>query len=325
MANGPIADLSYRTYDGPLEPPLYRWWSIAKMSMRLSIKKKGFWVWAVLSAYWYAVLACVFYFAESMVQEAAAGEVNMLGAFFAQIVWKDQFLNAFSVSQMLLLIVALLIGAGSIANDNRANALLVYLSKPCTKLDYLLGKWFGIFIPLLLVTLVPMLLFFLYCLLSYRGYGFLTQDPYLFPKLLAITPLPAIFHASVLIGVSSLFNQGRIAGAAYAGVYFMTLFFTKAMQVVRVVSIGQDRSGEVPPMVDTLYYMSIDGLQIGLAKVLLDTRGSPLVGGGPRAGRMQEMMPTIPDGRLLGAIFVVLCVTFVFIAWRRIRAVEVVA
>ena len=46
--------------------------------------------------------------------------------------------------QLFLLFIALLAGAGSIANDNRANALLVYLSKPCRKVDYLFGKWAGL-------------------------------------------------------------------------------------------------------------------------------------------------------------------------------------
>jgi ABC-2 type transport system permease protein len=320
MAN-PIADLSYRNYDGPLEPPIYRWWSIAKMQMRLGIKKRWVWFLAFLCAYWYIVLSTVFYFVETIAaQTPGANQLNASQQFFSRIVWKDQFLDAFSIGQLPLLLLVLLLGAGVIANDNRANALLVYLSKPCSKLDYLIGKWFGLFIPIFLVTLVPMLVFYLYSFLAYRQYGFTTQDPYLPVRLLAIAPLPAAFHASVLLGISSLFNQGRLAGAAYAGVYFMTLFLTKSMQVVRAVTVQQ--GGEVPSVVDFLYYMSIDGIQIGLAKAILGTRGSPLFGGGPRGNA--EMLTPAPSLLFFGGLFVTICVLFLVLAWRRIRAVEVV-
>ncbi|MBI3721471.1 MAG: ABC transporter permease subunit, partial [Fimbriimonas ginsengisoli] len=175
----PIADLSYRSYDGPLLPPTMRWWVVAKSVMRLAIRKKGFWVWANLSYYWFIILAAVFYFVDVLAPTLPGGA----NPFFSRIVWKDQFLDAFSIAQMFLFIIALLIGAGAIANDNRSNALLVYLSKPCSKLDYLFGKWMAIFLILVAITGVPTLLFFVYGLLSYRHYGFISQDPALFWRL----------------------------------------------------------------------------------------------------------------------------------------------
>src|SRR4051794_26367275 len=101
VASSPILDLSYRNYDGPLEAPIHRWWAIAKMTMRLGVKKRGFWVWAVLSGYWYLILMAVFYFMDvlSPTPEAAA-------QFFARIIWKDQFLNAFSIGQLIYFILA---------------------------------------------------------------------------------------------------------------------------------------------------------------------------------------------------------------------------
>ncbi len=319
----PIADLTYRNYDGPLEAPIHRWWAIAKMSIRLAVKKKGFWIWSVISAYWYLVMIAVFYFVDTFAQNSPIG--NGQNPFFSQLVWKDQFLNAFSIAQLLLFIVALLIGSGTIANDNRANALLVYLSKPCSKLDYLIGKWFGIFLPIMLVTAAPMLLFYAYGALSYRQYGFLHDDPWLILKLLAIIPIPGIFHASLSIGISSLFNQGRLAGATYAGLYFFTLFFTKAMQVVHIASSVD--GGVAPSLVDKLYYASCDGLQIGLAKAILNTSGGPLFPGmGGPMGRNRTAF-AVPPPHLVWVLplFLGICAACVFLAWSRIRAVEVVS
>lgn len=303
----PIADLSYRHYDGILEPPLYRWWPIAKMSMRLAIKKKGFWIWSSLSGFFYVVMIAVFYFASLTPQGAQA--------LFPHIVWKNLFLNAFSYSQLLLFIVALLIGLGSIANDNRSNALLVYLSKPCTKLDYIVGKWVGIFLPISIVSAVPSLLFYGYCALSYKVYGFF-DDPLLLVRLVGVALIPGVFHASLALAVSSMFNQGRLAGATYAGVYFFTYFFTFLMKGIVMTTMGG--SGGVPPFVSTLFYASIDGMQIGLAKVLLHTDGGAAFPG------MGDVAVPAPNGYVFFPIFVGVCALSCAIAWTRVRAVEVV-
>ncbi|HTQ10109.1 MAG TPA: ABC transporter permease subunit, partial [Fimbriimonadaceae bacterium] len=275
--SSPILDLSYRNYDGPLEPPIYRWWAIARTGMRLATKKSGFWVWACLSAWWYLALIFIFYFTTSL-NVGNANPANPMSQLASQVNWPNMFVHAFSYGQLLLFILALLIGVGSIANDNRANALIVYLSKPCSKLDYVIGKWLAIFLPITAVVGAPMLLFYGYCLMSYRDYGF-TADPWLLGKLLLIIPVPGIIHASLGLGISSLFKQGRLAGAAYAGLYFFGVFFTKAMQVAHFANISQTGTQRI---VDNLSYASVDGLQIGFAKASLNTNGGialPFFGG----------------------------------------------
>lgn len=315
----PIADLSYRNYDGPLLPPVNRWWAIARMSIRLSLKKKGFWIWSAISAYWYLVLLFVFYFIDSFTP-VQMGQKNPI---LQQIVWKDQFLNAFSTGQLLYFILALLLAVGAIANDSRANALLVYLSKPCTKTDYLIGKWLGVFVPLTVVTAVPTFVFYVYCLMSYRQYGFVTEDPMLPLKLVGMCLVPGAVHSSLALGVSSLFNQGRLAGATYAGAYFFTNFFTVAMKIVHAT--GQVNDRHVPEIVNRLYYCSIDGIQIGLAKLILSTDGSPLFpGANGRRGGPNVMQVPMPPASFILPLALVLCVGGVAIAWSRIRAVEVV-
>ncbi len=318
MATSPILDLSYRNYDGPLEAPIHRWWAIAKMTMRLGMKKRGFWVWAVLSGYWYLILMAVYYFVDVL-----ATNPDTTKQFFARIVWKDQFLNAFSIGQLVYFILALLIGVGTIANDNRANALLIYLSKPCTKMDYIIGKWFGIFLPLAAVTAGPMILFYLYGILSFRNYGFFSQDPFMIFRLVGMCLIPGVFHASVALGISSFFNQGRMAGAAYSGLYFLGLFFTKAMQIVHTVTHMNGHPS--PPAVETLYYLAPDGLQIAMAKIVLGSDGSPLFPGlnaGPR-NRMPNPIHA-PNAVAFTLLFFGICALSVLIAWRRVRAVEIV-
>ena len=322
MSN-PIADLTYRNYDGPLDPPINRWWAIAKASIQLSLKKKFFWVLATASGAWYAMLLIIFFFMDVINPQQALGQKN---PFFERVIWKDQFVHAFSISQMALFIIALLIGVGAIANDNRANALLVYLSRPVSRLDYVIGKWLGIFVPIVVVTAIPTFAFYGYCYMSYREYGFFTEDPKLILRLLLLILVPGFFHASLALGISSLFSQGRLAGATYAGIYFMSLFFTKAMQFTFVsMSQGEQRA---PKLVETLYYCSIDGIQIALAKIILGTNGSGLFEAfvPPQAQGDNPMSLSVPAPAAAPFIFAFFLLSgiSILIAWTRVKAVEVV-
>jgi ABC-2 type transport system permease protein len=329
MTQSPINDLSYRHYDGPLNSSAARWWSIAKMTIQLATKKRGFWGWSIFSAWWYIILLAVFWFVDNFLggMSAAAG-ISASDTFLKQIVWKGQFVHAFSFSQMILMVVTLLVGASAIANDNRANALLVYLSKPCTRFDYVFGKWLGVFILVASVSFVPMTIFYLYGLLSFQEYGFFKDAPWLFPKLFCVSAMSGALHASLSLGVSSLFNQGRLAGATYAGIFFLTELFTKTMQIVNVVNVAD--GGKSLPLVTQLYYASIDGLQIGLAKLIIGTNGSttlPGMGGPGRRGPGGDGSQFIINAPNLSWVLIVyfsLIVLGVGVAWSRVKAVEVV-
>jgi ABC-2 type transport system permease protein len=236
--------------------------------------------------------------------------------------WNELFLHAFSRAQLWYFVIALLIGLGTIANDNRANALLVYLSKPCTKMDYLIGKWVAIFVPMTVAAAIPTFFFYFYCLMSYRSDGFL-NDPWLILKLGLLVLIPGIFHASASLGISSLFKQGRLAGATYAGIFFFTYFLTVPMGLIH---FDLARDGKSVGLVDTAFYCSVDGLQIGLAKALLGCYGAqpvPIIPSGGN-GRMGQLAVPAPNGLLFtGALFAISAI-FVLIAWSKVRAVEVV-
>ena len=324
MTTGPIADLTYRGYEGALESPRYRWWVIARMSIRLAFKKKSYWVLTVLSGLYPVLLMTIIFFMEQFAAAGPQGEQS-LRQFLSRIIWKDQFLHAFSFGQMWFLFLALLLGAGAIANDNRANALLVYLSKPCDKTDYLFGKWMGIFIPLCLSMAIPMSFFWLYGALSYRTYGFLSNDPWTIVKIALLIPVVSAFYASLAVFFSSLFKQGRIAGVTFAAVYFLSNIFTQLMAFSWVMSQGfgprraSEEMGQAANIIEKLYYSSVDGLSIGSAKAILGTDGSPIFG----IPSPVRMVPAPNVFAIVLIIFVISAIS-VWLAWKRIRAVEVI-
>jgi len=327
MANaGPIADLSYRSYDGLLESPTHRWWVISKMMLRLAVRKWGLYVLTIMSGWYYIVMMIVMFVQEQIVTNSMGRDVAMIKR-LANMDWTAQFLHGFSYGQIWYFLIALMVGAGAIANDNKANALLSYLSKPCTKTDYVAGKWMGIFIILSAAALIPGLFFYAYGIMNWREYGFLSQDPWLLPKFLLLVPIASAFQASLILGVSSLFRQGMHAGLSYAGLYLVTNFFTVMMTFAFIMTQQGGRHGRrhaatVLFSPEPFTYCSIDGVQIGLAKMILNTTGGmPFM---PKSvGQMGQPVVPIPSLWLI-PIAVAVAVAFVWFAWIKIRAVEVV-
>jgi ABC-2 type transport system permease protein len=315
ISSSSIADLSYRNYDGPIKGPGGRWQVIARTMILKAFRLKSLWVFAILSGWYYVVMVVILFFLQQTTASNPVGS-QALQSFTDGLVWKDQFLHGFGFSQHLILVVTLIVGAGTIANDNRANSLLVYLSKPCRKIDYLIGKWLGVFVPILIVLALPTLAFYMYGLFSFRDEGFLSSDPWLILQVGCILPLAAAIHASFILMISSLFKQGTTAGAVYAGLYFMGYFFTLLMQMIWLLT-----GGKVSPFVVNLNYCSIDGLQIGLAKAILHS-GSTRPFGMPARGGFSP----VPAPSLIPYLFVVAAIVggSIWFTWTRVRAVEVV-
>jgi ABC-2 type transport system permease protein len=304
--NAPIADLSYRNYDGPIHTRAVRWWIVALNTIRLAIKKKGFWVVAVIAALPYLLFGFILYLQSSITAQTGGAGGGMLMGEASGRKFTVAFFQAFGQQSLWLFIISLMVGSGSIAADNQANALLVYLSKPLTKGDYLLGKWMGIFLMVFAVAFAPALLLYLYCLLSYTGDGFFSQDPLLFFRIIGACAVPAAVHASMLVGISAWSKTPRMAGAIYAGVYFVSLAIATILW--GILYNGDMSLGNVER------HLSVPGIAEGLAQNIFNV--SPII---PLAGSldMPAFLPMLAAGLAL--------VTLGVIAARsRIRAVEVV-
>ncbi|HXH62309.1 MAG TPA: ABC transporter permease subunit [Fimbriimonadaceae bacterium] len=312
-AAGPIADLSYRTYGGILQPPTQRWKVIAREGIRRTFKNKWYW-WCLLFGGWYFGVMTIALFVVDQLMQSGGRDAQQALSRLGAINWSAQFLHGFSYGQLFFMFVAMIAGAGAIANDNRANALLVYLSKPCTKKDYLIGKWVGVFIPVVTAMLLPALIFYLYGALNYRDYGFLADDPWLILRVLLIAGLASAFHASLVLGVSSLFNQGRMANMTYVGVYFITYMVTVVIGII--VETTHSASGW---LTQSLFYCSIDGVNIGVAKIILNLDSPPLFMGGGNGFSVDRPSPILAFGLLFGLSAIALR-----LVWKRVRAVEVV-
>jgi ABC-2 type transport system permease protein len=313
-----LQDLSYRSYGETVDYPV--WWAIARAQTNINLRKKWIWLLTTMSAWWYLMIIIITWVFEQTIAQGGAAMGGRAPRFFENVVWRDQVAHAFGFGQMFVLFLTLVFAAGAISNDLRVNALLVYLSKPCTKRDYLLGKWLGTFLPLLICISIPHILFYIYGGLSFHTYGFFSQDPWMILRMIVALPLVAAFYTTFGLAISSLNRNGRIAGSVLAAIYFLSNFFTLAVVIAINVSQPMGQKVEVPKALNYLYYASIDGIASAVFRGVYAFSGSnwAFFGGG--------MAPGVPAISIFVALPVMLATVAVgiLVAYRRIRAVEVI-
>jgi len=118
--------------------------------------------------------------------------------------------------------VAILIGAGLIADDRRANALQIYLSRPLTRTEYIVGKLAVLGAFLGFITWVPVMLLLLLQMLFSGSTQFLRENLFLFPAATLFCTTQVLVSSLAVLALSSLSNSRRFVAIMYAGVIFFT-------------------------------------------------------------------------------------------------------
>ena len=297
----PIADLTYRNYDGPKALRPLRWWTISRSFIRAAIRKKAFWVlFGLLCMQWMLFALIVFF--RSQAERVTGGAERGVPTFNLA----DTFANVVDV-WIWVFAIALFIGAGSIAADNRANAIQVYLSKPLTRADYILGKWMGMVLLLYFAQFVPMFAALLYAALD-KGLGeFLREHSHLALMFPLVPLIPAVIHSSLLVGISALNRTPAIAGIAYTGIFIVWNVLAMTIAAAPIVS-DESRT--------TLMFLNPRGVIYGLIFNLIGTRGT--------FGFQADRSLPLPEWAPLLGLALVLCAGSLALAVLRVRAVEVV-
>ena len=202
----PIYEQGYRPYEARSPLRRVRFWPITREALRLLLSRRAFLF--LLIPCWVPFLArCVQIWV--VTQFPQAGRLLPVdGRLFGE------FLN----QQLgLALILTTFGGAGLIANDLRTGAILVYLSRPLTRRDYVIGKLSVLLALNLFVTLAPALLLY--------GVGIaLAPEQYLKLDLFWIAPaivtqacLVSASLSLLALAVSALSKSARVAGLSFFG------------------------------------------------------------------------------------------------------------
>jgi hypothetical protein len=221
----PIHDQSYRRYRGGKAMPGQAWTVIARAGILSMIRKRAFLGLLIFSWVPFIVRAVQIYVTANYPQVAMFAPTAET---FRQFLEQQDF---------FVFIITIYAGAGLIANDRRANALQIYLSKPLMRSEYIAGKAAILFAFLIFVTFIPAILLLLLQVMFAGSFVFLEKNLFLFPAITVAALLQALLSTFTMLALSSLSKSSRYVGILYAGI----LFFTAAIYGAMVAITGSTR------------------------------------------------------------------------------------
>lgn len=219
----PIHDQGYRRYGGTRAPLGRAWAVIARTGATMLIKKRAFIALLILGWLPFVVRAVQIYAATNLPQ------VDFLSP------TREMFRQFLEQQSVFVFFITVYAGAGLIANDRRANALQIYLSKPLTRTEYIFGKLAILVGYLLLVTWVPAVLLLVVQVLFAGSFEFVVQNLMLLPAITVFALVQVITVSLAMLALSSLSKSSRYVGVMYA----VVIFFSQAVYGV-VYAVTRD-------------------------------------------------------------------------------------
>jgi ABC-type transport system involved in multi-copper enzyme maturation permease subunit len=207
----PIHDQSYRHFEGTKAPPGRAWLVIARAGIMNMVRKRLFLGLLIVSWVPFLFRAGQIYFSTNFPQMAMLATTA------------ETFREYLEQQNPFVFFMTIYIGAGLIANDRRANALQIYLSKPLLRTEYIAGKAAVLFFFLMLITWVPGIFLLLVQVLFAGNFQFLRKNLFLFPAITVSALLQVLLATFTMLALSSLSKSSRYVSILYAGVIFFTL------------------------------------------------------------------------------------------------------
>jgi ABC-2 type transport system permease protein len=206
----PIHDQGYRRYGGSKAAVGQGWMVIARAGIRTMLARRAFLGLLLFAWLPFFVRAVQFYAAANLPQAQLLAPTA------------ETFRQFLEQQETFVFFVTVYVGAGLIANDRRANALQIYLSKPLSRTEYVFGKLAILVAFLLLVTWIPAIVLLLVQIAFAGNFTFFRNNLFLFPAITVFSFIEVIMVATAMLALSSMSNSSRYVGIMYAAVIFFS-------------------------------------------------------------------------------------------------------
>jgi ABC-2 type transport system permease protein len=206
----PIHDQGYRRYGGTKARTGTGWMVITRAGIRTFFARRAFLGLLLVSWFPFFVRAVQIYAAANLPQ----------AAFLAPT--PETFRQFLDQQQTFVFFVTVYVGAGLIANDRRANALQIYLSKPLTRGEYIFGKLAILMTFLAMVTWLPAIVLLIVQVSFAGNFTFFKNNAFLFPAITVFAFVEVALASATMLALSSLSKSSRYVAILYAAVIFFT-------------------------------------------------------------------------------------------------------
>ncbi|HEY0729813.1 MAG TPA: ABC transporter permease subunit [Pyrinomonadaceae bacterium] len=215
-----VYEQTYKRYQGPLTPEWNRFLIIPRHAFRSVFSSKLFTAFFVICFLPLLVEAILIYLHHNFSAIASMNinvrELVPIDAFFFQ--------TFISIQGGFAFFVALLVGPPLVSRDLRNNALPLYLCRPFTRTEYVVGKMSVILILLSLITWVPQLLLFLFQ--SYlEGFAWFKANAWMINAIVLGGLVWAVLLALLTQTISALVKWRVVASGILLGLFFIPTVF----------------------------------------------------------------------------------------------------
>ncbi|HEY6290422.1 MAG TPA: ABC transporter permease subunit [Terriglobia bacterium] len=217
---------SYRGYSGPLTPPWSRFSIVTRYAFKNAFQSKLITAFFVCCFFYPLGCAVALYLNKHVDVLVTALNIHALfdvdGKFFFH------FLNA---QGAMAFVLTALVGPGLISSDLANNALPLFLCRPFSRADYVLGKMAVLVTLLSAITWAPGLILFL-IQSSLAGAAWMGANLWMAGSILLGSTIQIAILCLLALALSAWIKRKLAAGAALLGVFFFGAGLGQAVNAV---------------------------------------------------------------------------------------------
>ncbi|MDQ1591927.1 MAG: type transport system permease protein [Pyrinomonadaceae bacterium] len=301
-----VYEHGYKPYTGSLTPEWSRFLILPRHAFRDVFRSKFFIAFFAL-CFLYPLVAAILIYLHHNVNAIALMKLDLREL----VPINASFFHAFVTSQCSLgFFLTVLIGPPLISRDLANNALPLYLSRPFTRKEYVVGKMSVILILVSLITWIPGLLLFL--LQAYlEGAGWLGQNLRLAGAIFLASLVWIVVLAVMSLAVSAWLKWRVVASGALLAIFFIPSAFGEIVNALFRTRLG--------------HLISLGAIMNSLWRGLfgLFQRQTGQIEG-MRNGRIIEITMLEPPLWASWLALALICGLCVLLLMRKVRAYEVV-
>ncbi len=303
-----VYEQTYKQYAGALTPEWSRFLILPRYAYRTVFQSKLFIAFFV-ACFIYPLVASIFIYlhhnanALGILQVSLNELIPIDGSFFKFFMWWQGIFMFF---------LALIVGPILVSRDMTNNAMSLYLCRPFSRAEYILGKMFVLVILGSLITWVPGLLLFLFQ--SYlEGWAWFKDNLYIASAIYFGSFVWIILLSLLSLAISAWVKWRVVSSAILVGIFFIPFAFSGIVNELFRTKLGNLLS------LQTLVNNAWDGL-FGLfqREVVIGQRST---GRGRVLEQITALEPPLWSSWLMLFLIAVFCLLLLY---HRIRAYEVV-
>jgi len=223
----------YGAYEGESQTAWSRFLVIPRYALRETFKSKLFTTVFIL-CFIYPLIAAILVYLRHNANALALLQIDVVellpvdASFFRFFVW---------LQTSFAFILTVIVGPPLISRDLANNALPLYLSRPLSRTEYVLGKMAVLGFMLSLVTWVPGLLIFFFQA-SLAGVGWLWTNLWMIWAIFLGSMVWIILLSLLVLAISSLVKWRVVASGALLGLFFVTGAFGEIVNQIVLTRLG---------------------------------------------------------------------------------------